>query len=56
VGLFLALAAGCGAWLAWSDDLGPLAHLAAAAVLAAGLWGVGALLSRPARGPATDGA
>jgi len=56
VALFLAMAAGCGAWLAWSDDLGPLANLAAAAALAAGLWGVGALLSRPARGPATGGA
>jgi alkylglycerol monooxygenase len=56
VALFLAMAAGCGAWLGWADDLGPLANLAAAAALAAGLWGVGALLSRPVRGPASDSA
>jgi len=47
VALFLAVAAGGGVWLAWSDDLGYAANLAAALGLAAGLWGVGRLLSRP---------
>lgn len=46
VSLFLAMAAACGLWLAWADDLGNAVNLAAAAALATGLWGVGALLSR----------
>ena len=45
--LFLAMAVGCGIWLAEAEGLGSAANLAAAAALAAGLWGVGALLSRP---------
>jgi hypothetical protein len=48
--LFLGVAATCGLWLAWADDLGALANLGAAVVLTAGLWGVGSLLSRPANG------
>lgn len=53
VTLFLAMAAGSGVWLAWAEELGGAANLAAAAALAAGLWGVGALLSRR---PASRGA
>jgi sterol desaturase/sphingolipid hydroxylase (fatty acid hydroxylase superfamily) len=52
VALFLAVAFGAGVWLYESDDLGYAANLAAAAGLAAGLWGVGALLSRPRSGSA----
>lgn len=43
--LFLVLAAGCGVWLGWADMLGMPTNLVAACTLAAGLWGVGALLS-----------
>lgn len=51
VALFLLLAVGAGLWLATSDDLGPAANLAAGATLAAGLWGVGRLLSVPRHRP-----
>ena len=45
-GLFVALAAGTGVWLWFADDLSSGANLGAAAALIAGLWGVGALLSK----------
>ncbi len=48
VAVFALTAAGCGAWLWFADDLGWLHNLAAAAVLAGGLWAAGALLSRHA--------
>ncbi|MFG6487244.1 sterol desaturase family protein [Roseateles sp. BYS78W] len=54
--LFLLMAAGCGAWLYVADDLGSAANLGAATMLAAGLWGVGVLLSWPVRGRATNSA
>jgi sterol desaturase/sphingolipid hydroxylase (fatty acid hydroxylase superfamily) len=43
---FTTLAAACGAWLWFADDLGMTANLAATAALTAGLWGVGVLLSQ----------
>jgi alkylglycerol monooxygenase len=45
---FLVLGLGCGIWWWFADALDSTANLAAAAVLVAGLCGVGALLSRPA--------
>ncbi|WP_422016936.1 sterol desaturase family protein [Roseateles sp.] len=49
VAAFVALAAGSGAWLWFADDLADGINMAAAAALAVGLWGVGALLSRRPR-------
>ncbi|WP_343628454.1 sterol desaturase family protein [Roseateles sp.] len=46
LGLFLVTAAAAGAWMGQSDDLGEARNLVAAAVVVAGLYGVGALLSR----------
>jgi len=48
VALFVLTAAATGVWLWFADDLGAATNLSAAAALATGLWGVGALLSRPA--------
>ncbi|MCE4557081.1 sterol desaturase family protein [Roseateles cellulosilyticus] len=44
--LFLALGAVSGVWLMLADDLGMAANASLAVALAAGLWGVGALLQR----------
>lgn len=48
IAVFALTAAGCGTWLWCADGLGAMANLAAAGVLAVGLWATGALLSRPA--------
>lgn len=48
VAMFGLTAAGCGAWLWFTDDLGTPANLAAATALTTGLWAAGALLSRRA--------
>ena len=49
VAAFLGLALGCGAWWWLADDLDSSTNLAATVALVLGLWGVGALLSRPTR-------
>lgn len=54
VGLFLVTAAAAGVWLDAADDLSEARNLLAAAVVVAGLYGIGALLSRGAADVPSD--